>query len=173
MDVFVEQLTKRENKKSERVLRVALYAVCGLVSGFTILFFMNFLGGRLAAFSAFVIAGLFYLAYFVSGQLNIEFEYILTNGTFDIDAVINMRKRRRLASFECKDLEHFGKYDANHDYNCNGTIFAANETSDNLYCAVCNLKEKGRVLVVIDPNDKMISGLKKCLPRQISLKAFE
>ena len=172
MDVFVEQLIKRNNKTSEKVLRFALYAVCGLVAGFTILFFMNLAGGRLFPFAFLIAVGLCYLAYFVSGQLNIEFEYILTNGTFDVDAVINMRKRKRLLSFECKDVESFGKYNAEQNYNCNGTVFAANADSDNLFYAICSAKEKGKVLFVFDPNEKMVAGLKKCLPRQMSLSAF-
>ncbi len=167
LDVFVEQLVRRENKPLEKFIRVALYAVCGLMAGFTLIFFVNFAGGTLLPLSLLVAAGLLYLAYFVGGQLNIEFEYILTNGTFDVDAIINMRKRRRLISFECKNLESFAKYDKNHDYRCNGVIFAANEDSENLYCMTVNTKSKGKALLVIEPNEKMIEGLKRSLPRQL------
>ncbi len=167
MDVFVEQLIKRKNKTSEKLLRIALFAVCGLMAGFSIIFFMRFNGGVLLPFSVLAAAGLLYLAYYVGGQLNIEFEYILTNGTFDVDAVINMRKRRRLVSFECKELEEFAKYDPNHNYNCNGVIFAANVDSENLYCAIVNTKSKGRALLVFEPNEEMLNGLKKCMPRQL------
>ncbi len=172
MDVFVEQLFRRENKTSEKVLRIVLYAVCGLMAGFSFIFFMGFLGGRLLPFAVLVAAGLLYLAYFVGGQLNIEFEYILTNGTFDVDAVINMRKRRRLVSFECKNLDSFSKYDPNHNYGCSGVIFAANASSENLYCAIVSTKEKGKALLVIEPNEEMIEGLKKCMPRQLWLNVF-
>ncbi len=167
MDVFVEQLFKRENKPIEKFIKIALFAVCGLMAGFSVLFFMSFMGGRLLPFSVLVAAGLLYLSYFVGGQLNIEFEYILTNGTFDVDAIVNMRKRRRLVSFECKNLESFAKYDPNHNYHCSGVIFAANANSENLYCMTVNTKEKGKALLVIEPNEKMLDGLKKCMPRQL------
>ncbi len=172
MDIFVEQLIKRQNKTSEKLIRLALIAVCGLLAGFSFIFFLGFLGGRLLPLSVLVAAGLLYLAYFVGGQLNIEFEYILTNGTFDVDAIINMRKRRRLLSFECKNLEFIERYDANRSYGCAGVVFAANATTQNLYCTAVNTKTKGKVLLVFEPNEKMIDGIKKCTPRQIWSNAF-
>ncbi len=172
MDVCVEQLFKRENKTSEKAIKFALFAVCGLLAGFSFIFFFNFAGGSMFPLSVIVAAGLLFLAYFVGGQLNIEFEYILTNGTFDVDAIINMRKRRRIVSFECKSLEEFAKYDPEHNYHCSGVIFAANRNSENLYCTIVNTKDKGKALLVIEPNEKMIDGLKKCMPRQLWVNVF-
>ena len=36
MDIFVEQLIKRENKPLEKFMRVALFIVCGLMAGFSV-----------------------------------------------------------------------------------------------------------------------------------------
>ena len=170
-DVFVEQLVTRFMKKSEFALKMVLFAMCGLFSGVILL--IGLANPKLLGLFVLLIAGVIYLAYYLGGKFNIEFEYCLTNGLFDVDTIVNMKNRKRIASFECKTVEEFGKFDANHNYNCNKKIMAANEGADNLYYFVYTSKENGKVLIVIEPNEKMIGGLKRCLPRQMTLKVFD
>lgn len=170
LDVFVEQLVTRYMKKSEFILKMALFAVCGLFSGVILL--LAFYNMMLFPLFALLIAGAIYLAYFLGGRFNIEFEYCLTNDTFDVDTVINMKSRKRIASFDCKNVEDFGKFDPDRNYNAAKTILAANEDAEQLYYFLYNSKEDGKILLIIEPNEKMIKGLRRCLPRQLTYKVF-
>lgn len=172
MDVFVEQLFRRKNRGSEQLIRGILIALCGLLAGMSILFSLQMFGGRFLLLGVIIAAGLCYLAYYASSMLNIEFEYILTNGTFDVDSVINMKKRKRLASFECKDIDEFGVYDSNKSYDCATKLMAANDDAENLYYFAIQSKDKGKLLLIVQPDEKMIEGLKKCLPRQLVYNVF-
>ncbi len=58
----------------------------------------------------FLAAGAVYIAYKVNGMLNIEFEYVVTNGIVDIDKVINKSDRKRTVSFECRNIESIVKW---------------------------------------------------------------
>ena len=44
--------------------------------------------------------------------MNVEFEYVLTNGDIDVDKIIAQRKRKRLVSVKCSSFEELGKYKA-------------------------------------------------------------
>ncbi len=169
-DVFVEQLVARNIKKSEFTLKMVLFAICGLFSG--LLFLLGVFNLVMMPLYALVIAGAIFLVYYLGGRFNIEFEYCLTNGLFDVDIITNMKSRKRIASFECKSVEDFGKYDSEAQYGCNKKIMAANADADQLYYFIYNSKESGKVLLVIEPNEKMINGLKRCLPRQMTFKVF-
>lgn len=169
-DVFVEQLVTRRMKKSEFALKMGLFAFCGLFAGVVLL--VGMMNLSLMGIFVLLIAGIIYLAYFLGGKFNIEFEYCLTNGLFDVDVVTDMKSRKRLASFECKSVEEFGKFEPGKNYNCAKTLMAANEDSENLYYFIYTSKESGKTIVIIEPNEKMINGLKRCLPRQMTINLF-
>ena len=169
-DVFVEQLVTRFMKKSEFALKMVLFAMCGLFSGVILL--IGLANPKLLGLFVLLIAGVIYLAYYLGGKFNIEFEYCLTNGLFDVDTIVNMKNRKRIADFECKQVEEFGKFDADRNYNCAKTIFAANSEAENLYYFIYNSKEDGKILLVIEPNEKMLNGLKHCLPRQLTINVL-
>ena len=60
--------------------------------------------------SAVIIVAAGYGAYYLCGFLSVEYEYIITNGTMDIDIIYSKRSRKRLASFELSDVESIEKY---------------------------------------------------------------
>ena len=166
-DVFVEQLVTRNMKKSEFLLKMVLFAFCGLFAGVILL--VGLFNTVLMPPFVLVIAGLIYLAYYLGGKFNIEFEYCLTNGIFDVDTIVNMKNRKRIATFDCKTVEEFGIYDAANNYRCSKMIMAANQDAEKLYYFVYSSKEEGKILLVIEPNEKMLGGLKRCLPRQLTI----
>ncbi len=170
MDVFVEQLVTRNMKKSEFILKMVLFAFCGLFSGILLLLALS--SPIMLPLYVLIIAGVIFLAYYLGGKLNIEFEYCLTNGLFDVDVITNKKSRKRIASFECKSVEDFGKYDANAQYGYSKQIMVANADAEQLYYFIYSSKENGKVLLIFEPNEKMLKGLKRCLPRQMTFKVF-
>lgn len=38
-------------------------------------------------------------------SVNLEYEYCFTNGSFDVVAIVNVRKRKRLTEFNAREVE--------------------------------------------------------------------
>lgn len=64
----------------------------------------------LMGFIIFIVAcGLIYLLYMLITSVNLEYEYCFTNGSFDVDAIVNVRKRKRLTEFNAREVEIMAK----------------------------------------------------------------
>ena len=101
-----------------------------------------------------------------------EYEYSLTNGDFDIDRIIGKRKRQRLLTTNCSDFEEFGVYTeekarAFKQRQWGAKVIAANLKDEGLYYAVVRHAKLGTVLLVIEPDDRIKSALRKFIPRQV------
>lgn len=65
--------------------------------------------GLMNVFANIIVAILFILLavgmYFLKSKFFVEFEYTFTNGDVDIDKIIEMKKRKRVLSFNMKDVQ--------------------------------------------------------------------
>lgn len=166
MDIFVEQLFLKRNSLVETIAKILGVIILGLLAGVSLIVALFNLLGLFSSLGILGAAAAGYAAYYYNGMFYNEFEYILTNGEFDIDRICNKNKRKRIASFDCKNVERVYKYDSN--LNSDSTvIFAANVDAENLYCLDVVVKGGGKAIVVIEPNEKMINGMKKCISRQV------
>ena len=168
MDLFVEQLVVRRNRPIETVFRILMWAICGLAALsclFVVLFmvfgFLSFLGIPAAA-------GIIYAAWYLNGRLNLEFEYILTNGDVDIDLITNRSSRKRITSFECKNVESVSRYRADADHGGRTVVVAANADAPVLMAIDVLSRNNGRILLVIEPDEKFYETFRRCLPRTIA-----
>ena len=89
MDTFFEQIiaVKKNGKAVAAIIGIwlAAFIVC-----FLLIMFMGFLG----TFSLLLAAGALFGAYKLCTRFNLEYEYIVTNGTMDIDKIINKSSRK-------------------------------------------------------------------------------
>lgn len=177
MDIFNEQLVTRKKSAMESAYKYGVFACAALlIFILTTVGTMFFMGKPYAVF-IFIpymgAVGVYYLAKKLYGALDIEFEYCLTNGQFDVDKIINRNDRSRMITFECKDIDTFAKYDSSVKLDSYSTrIFAANADSENLYYFVTKANESGKTIIVIEPNEKMLEGIKRCIPRNIYFDVF-
>lgn len=169
MDTFFEQIVaiKKNGKAIAGLIGIWLAAI--IVSAF--LFFTMILG----SLSILAIAGVFYGAFKLSGMLNIEYEYIVTNGTFDIDKIVNKSSRKRLSSFELSTVSSLEKYNPNMLGNIDKKrlVLACSETSENAYLMVYEKEGKSAEYVVFAPNEKMQNAIVKFLPKFVANSAFK
>ena len=174
-DVFVENLTKKKRGFSTILFKVITMITSIVLAAlfFALTFviaFPNYVT-IVIFFSLFII----FVGYIITTALNIEFETCLTNGIFDVDKIINRRKRKRLVTFRLETVEEIGRYNpAEHE----------NKTYDNKFIACSDIDDEdvwfmtfrhyslGHVLVVINANDRMLDGIKQFIPRQLALKVF-
>lgn len=166
MDSFVEQIVPIKKSPVERfiqigtiVLGVLLIVACGLLYVMHVLGMLSIL---LAAAAVAIGFGVYYLC----TQLNLEYEYIFTNGDLDVDKITAKRSRKRVLSIHCRFASEFGKY--NPDAFSNRSFaerIVACTVDENAYYAVFSLNEDGEALLIFSPNDKLYDAMRKYAPR--------
>lgn len=169
MDVFVEQLIKKETD-SITFLKRAGIILATLIISLAVLLFSGFLG-PLQSFAFLLAVGAVYGGWFLLNQTRLEYEYINTNGEIDIDKIVAQRKRLRLCSIKSKEIESIGKYNPNQHKNKGyqrvvKSCINENDAKNTWYITYRDSKH-GNTLVLITPNEKFLTNLKKYLPRQI------
>ena len=173
-DVYVEQLVeKRPDSKS--VMTKMLILVAAVVVTFLPIIIDMFLPpesqGSLLAVIPFTLAGSIWGAILLFRRQNLEFEYILANGEFDIDKIMGKRRRKRIInSANCRNFDILApmipKYQ--HQYNNNQLkkldVSSASDAQGRWF-AIFNGAKGVRTLLIFEPNEKMLEGMKKFVVR--------
>lgn len=163
MDVFIEKLVKR--RKNILNLLLAFLIIIGTLGlSFLSLVYVPYL-------SAFLVVGLFYLAYYLITMMNIEYEYAVTNGDLDIDKIINQRKRKRMFSGNCKDFELVARVKSKHYtrdiQNCNNILDYSSNSKDADVWFISIRKEGKHTVILFEPNQQMIDNFRIFIPRKV------
>jgi hypothetical protein len=167
MDVFVEHMVKKQSTTQEILLKI-FYAVAGLAICAACLYFSMFaqLLGMILPLLGF---GAIYGAYILITNMNVEYEYIVTNGEMDVDKIMAKRRRKRLLTANARNFEEFGVYHhADHQSKqYENRVYACESlTAPNSFYAVFKHRTLGRTLLVFTPDDRVIEALKTFVPRQ-------
>lgn len=169
MDTFFEQIISI--KKSGKVVAIFL-AVWFFVVAVALLLILTGIVGPLTPV---LVVGLGYGAWWLTSKLNIEYEYIVTNGTMDIDKIINKSSRQRISSFELSNVERIEKYNDHLLTNVKkeNIVFACNKDDPNAYLLVASKEDTKVNYIVFSPSEKLQTAIKKSLPKFIAISAFK
>lgn len=165
-DVFIEKIVERK-KSTKDYLLIALYISLFLLVLFLCYLFLYYI----IAFLLLIIAGAAFGLYYLISLRNIEYEYICTNGTLDIDEIINKRKRKRRFSVKSSSMEILAPvlspdYAHHERRKLNLFDFSSNTTNENVWFFVADYKDK-KHLVLFEPNDRMLKDLKRYNPSKV------
>lgn len=169
MDTFFEQIIsiRKTGKTLAAVFGIwfAAFIVCALLYLFPILGSLNLL----------LIVGALYGAYKLSTLFNIEYEYIITNGTMDVDKIINKSSRKRMLSFELSKVSRLEKYNPGllNNINVKDVVFACDQNDENAYFMVAEKEGKGASYLVFSPDDRIKEAAVKFIPKFIANSAFK
>ena len=108
MDVFIEHLVKKRPTGADTAKKIGLVLAVVVILAACILF----MPPQFLTLSFLILCGACYGAYWLISGMNIEYEYILTNGEIDVDKIIAQRKRKRLITVNVKTFEAFRPYKA-------------------------------------------------------------
>lgn len=161
MDTFVEQIVsiKKSSKTWLAYMGIAMAAIVLMTAVFL------FLRDLLIVLDVLIVFGAFKLY----SRLSIEYEYIITNSTMDIDKIIAKSSRKRMISFDLSAVQRIEKYSDKLPADLiNKCFFACNPKDENTYILIYKTDGKPQQSIVLAPNDRMIEGMKKFLPRHIS-----
>ncbi|MBQ3162089.1 MAG: hypothetical protein IJC04_08190 [Oscillospiraceae bacterium] len=172
MDIFVEQIVKKApNGKdtAKKVLIVLCTCLLAAVLAFVMMFMPAFSGVALL-----LLFGVMYGSYYLITGIDVEYEYIVTNGEMDIDKIIAKRKRSRLITGKVSSFEAFGKYADAPDIDSSVTIVSAVGTSlsgveTEEWYADFTHPSAGKVRLIFSAEDKVIEAIRPFLPRQLKV----
>lgn len=150
MDTFIEQLVEKAAGKKETAFKILIGAGAVILAIGAFILLMMF---GLTPVGIVLGAGIFYGAYWLVSEQEIEYEYILTNGDLDIDKITAKKKRKRLLSAKLKTFEKFGKLsDAPEADESVTTVLAASGYADEAYFADFNHSRYGKTRLIFSPN---------------------
>lgn len=170
MDTFFEQIISIKKTAKTYTLIIAIWLFALLLSFLTFLF-----SGVLGSLFVIVIAGIIYGAYKLTTMLNVEYEYIITNGLMDVDRIINKSNRKRFLSFELSSVTRLEKYNpfSLNNVDSKKILFTTDKADENAYLLVYEKEGKGTQYLVFSPNDKLKSAIVGFLPKYIANSAFK
>ena len=165
MDTYCEQLVKI--KKGAKFY----FGVLGIWLAVLIIAFLSLMFLRIL--SAIIIVAAGYGAYYLCGFLSVEYEYIVTNGTFDVDIIYSKRSRKRIASFELGEVESIEKYRGEQldKHRFKNIISACNPQGDGVYKLVIS-GDSGVSVAVISPDERTRAEIIKFVPKFVGNTAF-
>lgn len=168
MDIFHEQLVKRHRTAGDYV------KIVGIIVGALLLFLILVVAvpvlvgsavGMLSSICLLVGVAVLFCAYYLIVNTGIEYEYILTNNDLDIDKIIGKRKRRRLLTVKVNTFEDFGIYrpEDHRERGYTSTVLCCGISpgAGDPYFAVFEHASFGKTLLIFNPDDKILEGLKK------------
>ena len=172
MDIFVEQIVKKAptgKDTAKKVLLVVAMCLLTAVLAFVMMFMPAFTGVALL-----LLCGIMYGGYYLITGLDVEYEYIVTNGEIDIDKIIAKRKRSRLITGKVSSFEDFGRYENAPEIDSSVTIVSAvgNSLSGNeteMWYADFTHASAGKVRLIISAEEKVIEAIRPFLPRQLKV----
>lgn len=165
MDVFKEQLLKIKRSPAEYTLMAVIVLVALLISVLLFLF-----SAQYPLFILFIVA-VFYGTAKLLGMFSIEYEYIVTNSTVDIDKIISKSARKRLVSFECKDILRCERVGTNAVIGADDRFICCNKDDKDAYWVLVKANNK-QVLLMMAPNEAIIEAIKSGAPQNIARELF-
>ncbi len=170
MDTFFEQITavKKSGKDIAAITGIWLLA---FIICFLLVLFMGYLG----SFSFLLIAGALFGAFKLSCRFNVEYEYIVTNGTMDIDKIINKSSRKRVLSFELATVSRLEKFNQGllSSVNSKEIVTACNLNDPESYLMVSSTEGKGTSYLIFAPDERVRGAIVKFVPKFIANSAFK
>lgn len=169
MDTFFEQIIsiRKNGKTFAAVLGIWILAI--------ILCAFLFLFPILRALTILLVCGIIFGAYKLASLFNIEYEYIITNGTLDIDKIINKSSRKRVLSLELANVSRLEKYNpaTANTIKSKELTFACNENDEGAYLLVAERDGKPASYLVFAPNERIKEAIIKFVPKYIANNAFK
>ena len=170
MDTFFEQIVAiKKNGKSIAAI-TGLWFLALILTAILLLFPIPIVSN----FSLFLICGIFFGAYKLSTRFNIEYEYIITNGTMDVDKIINKSSRKRILSFDLANTSRLEKFNVGmlNSLNQKDIILACNPDDSNAYLLVAGKEGNKTYTLIFSPEERLKGAIVKFVPKYISNSAF-
>ena len=171
IDSFIEYMIKA--KKTGPVIFRQILIVFGCIFVLMAVTFVFLILPPVAInFWPIFMAGVIYLAYRLLASLDVEYEYILTNGELDVDKITNKKRRKRLMTIHCKSFTAFAKVgdkeflsEENGEFSKVIDASAKSSALEDYYAVF--YKNGQKIQLIFNPTQKMIESFKIYAPRVV------
>lgn len=166
-EIYTECLVKREKRKEMTAL--AVLALVGAIFFGAAIFVIGLWG-----FVGFAVMCM--LSYTALQMRYVEYEYLLAGNELTIDRIMNRSNRKKVAAYTFDEIqaaapEHTDKV-KELDRNVTKSMdFSSGRTDAFRYVLIC-LKSGKYEKLFIEPDEKMVKGLKQALPRKFTDKSY-
>lgn len=171
MDIFIEQLVKKKKGAKEAVMVIA-----SIIGGLILIFLslqlvvIPFLG----TFVLLIVAAIVFGIYLLVTSVNLEYEYIMTNGEMDVDKIINVRKRKRMVSVNAREIEMLAPASdhAFHGIMMNKEIkkiYACDSADSKDLYFILFKNGDNKTALLFNPNEKVLNSFKQFNPRNVTI----
>lgn len=162
MDVYVEQLVKREVTQKENTGKTVLGVVC------VVLAILTFLTFNLLFFVAFLGVGVY--TYIYTNRLGCLMEYVF-NGEELVVTRITTSRRKKI--YTCKmerviSFCHHTEYRAPGQETKNVKDFSSGALNKDTYIMIVN-GEKGKEKVIFDPEQELLQAMRRIAPAVVKV----
>lgn len=174
-DVFMERMVKKKFESTDALV------LLGIIVAMVVVVFIGFIVGfvlmPMPMITFLVVIGAGFGGYKLLTMRLLEYEYSLTNGYVAVDKIMNRSSRKRMTSFECSTAEDIGQYAQNEarlkNQSFDTRIFAT-EYSDHrdAWYMIVRSGKTGKTLFVFNPDEELLEGIKKFIPRQLKFEKF-
>lgn len=168
MEVFVECLIKRHN--SAKTVLLEILTVLGFFVGSVIVFFLiTAFSPTLALIAA---AAAAFGCWWLLRRFQVEYEYILTNDTLDVDKIIAKSSRKRVISINLREIEMLAPANDAHrrEFQSAGIqtkIDATDGSSSDIYFIKTPHQKLGMTVLLFSPDERIFDGVKSIVPRKV------
>lgn len=171
-NTFMEKIVRKRRDSKDHLM------IAGLIVLYIILLFASFV--FLREFGVFIAFGGGWGVWWLISGTNKEYEYSVTDHFVDIDCIIAQRKRQRVFAGSAKEFEICARVNSDlyREYSKGShklMNYAPTEDPNKNYFLVTKnnakkAKTKGEtVMVIFEPDDRMIPSLKKYNPSRIKI----
>jgi len=166
MDTYSEQLVSRPSTGADKAKKLLISFAAILIA--SVLMFLSII---FAAYSlillVFVVLG---GGVYIASNMDVEYEYIITNNEMDIDKIIGRRKRKRMVTLELSCAEAFAAYPPAEDISADVTVHATTGYEKNAAYMVVQHNTYGKVMLIFNPNQKTREAIMQEIPNQLRIK---
>ncbi len=166
MDNISEQLVPRISTGSDKAKKI-LVSLGAIVVASVIMWLAIVFGiYSLVIVVVFVLYGGVWLV----SNMNVEYEYIITNNEMDIDKIIGRRKRKRMITINLGSAEEFSPYTSSPDVNVDATVRASSGSEKNAHYLIAQHFSYGKVMLIFNPNEKTREAIMQEIPSSLRIK---
>ncbi|MDR1668901.1 MAG: DUF6106 family protein [Oscillospiraceae bacterium] len=169
-DVFVEHLIQ-QRPTGKILMKKAMLVVAAMVAAMlpSIISMVCLMFGanvNLLSLTPLTLVGSGWGLIILFRRLNLEYEYIVTNGEMDVDKIMGRNLRKRLLTVDCRTFDILAPYkeEYRNEYSsqtiANRIDVSSHPEAPGRWFAIFNAKDGLRTLLVFEPSERMLDAFK-------------